>query len=271
MTSYWCEHAVLPGGVRPSVRILVEDGRITEIHPATAADPADLVLSGVVLPGLANGHSHAFHRALRGRTHDGAGDFWTWREAMYAVTRLLDPDTCHALARAVFAEMLLAGYTTVGEFHYVHHGPDGRPYADTNAMGHAVLEAARETGIRITLLDTCYLAGGLTADGHVPLDEVQQRFSDGSVEAWADRVEALPESETVRIGTAVHSVRAVPREHLAVVGDVAARGARPLHVHLSEQPGENLACQGRPAASRMPVCRSRSARTSTPSSTRSRS
>jgi formiminoglutamate deiminase len=243
MTSYWCEHAVLPGGVRPSVRIRVDGGRIRDVLPNTAAEPADVTLNGVVLPGLANGHSHAFHRALRGRTHDGAGTFWTWREAMYAVTRRLDPDTYHQLARAVFVEMLLAGYTTVGEFHYVHHGPEGLRYEDPNAMGRALLAAARETGIRITLLDTCYLAGGLTAEGHLPLDEVQQRFSDDSVEAWASRVEELADADTVRIGTAVHSVRAVPREHLAAVGDVAARAARPLHVHVSEQPAENHACQ----------------------------
>ena len=139
MTSYWCEHAVLPGGVRPSVRIVVDRGRIRDVLPSTAAEAGDVTLSGVVLPGLANGHSHAFHRALRGRTHDDGGNFWTWREAMYAVTRLLDPDTYHALARAVFVEMLLAGYTTVGEFHYVHHAPEGRRYEDPNAMGKALL------------------------------------------------------------------------------------------------------------------------------------
>ena len=150
----------------------------------------------------------------------------------------------HALARAVFAEMLLAGYTAVGEFHYVHHAAGGRRYDDPNVMGKALISAAREVGIRITLLDTCYLAGGLFASGHVPLDEVQERFSDGTVEAWADRVARLSDDETVRIGAAVHSVRAVPCDDLAVVGDVAARDDRPLHVHLSEQPAENLACEG---------------------------
>ena len=144
-----------------------------------------------MLPGLANGHSHAFHRALRGRTHDDGGNFWTWRDAMYAVTHRLDPETYHALARAVFAEMLLAGYTAVGEFHYVHHAPGGRRYDDPNVMGKALVSAAREVGIRLTLLDTCYLAGGLFASGHVPLDEVQERFSDGTVEAWAERVAHL--------------------------------------------------------------------------------
>ena len=139
--------------------------------------------TGVVLPGLANGHSHTFHRALRGRTHDDGGNFWTWRDAMYGVTRKLDPETYHGLAKAVFAEMLLAGYTAVGEFHYVHHAPGGRRYDDPNVMGRAVVAAAREVGIRLTLLDTCYLAGGLTAGGHLELDDdpgaLQRRLGAG--------------------------------------------------------------------------------------------
>ncbi|MFQ6171219.1 formimidoylglutamate deiminase [Oryzobacter sp. R7] len=244
MTAFWCEHAVLPGGVRRSVRVLTHLGRISEVLVGATAEPDDVRLAGVVLPGLANGHSHTFHRALRGRTHDDGGNFWTWRDAMYGVTRNLDPESYHALAKAVFAEMLLAGYTAVGEFHYVHHAPGGRRYADPNVMGKALVAAAREVGIRLTLLDTCYLAGGLTADGHLELDEVQQRFSDGTVQAWAERVSALSDDATTRIGTAVHSVRAVPGDDLAAVGALAGPDGRPLHVHLSEQPGENLACEG---------------------------
>jgi formiminoglutamate deiminase len=244
MSAFWCEQAMLPGGVRRSVRVVVDRGRIVDVLTDVPAEPDDTKLSGVVLPGLANGHSHAFHRALRGRTHDDGGNFWSWRDAMYAVTHRLDPERYHALAKAVFAEMVLAGYTVVGEFHYVHHAAGGRRYDDPNVMGKALISAAREAGIRITLLDTCYLAGGLFASGHVPLDEVQQRFSDGTVGAWAERVEALSDGDTVRIGAAVHSVRAVPRGDLAVVGEFAVRDGRPLHVHLSEQPGENLACEG---------------------------
>ena len=244
MTTFWCEQAMLPGGVRRSVRVVVDRGRIVDVLTDVPAEPDDTRLGGVVLPGLANGHSHAFHRALRGRTHDDGGNFWSWRDAMYAVTHRLDPERYHALAKAVFAEMVLAGYTVVGEFHYVHHAAGGRRYDDPNVMGKALISAAREAGIRITLLDTCYLAGGLFASGHVPLDEVQQRFSDGTVGAWAERVEGLSDDDTVRIGAAVHSVRAVPRDDLAVVGEFAARDGRPLHVHLSEQPGENLACEG---------------------------
>ena len=244
MTTFWCEHAVLPGGLRRSVRVLTERGRIVEVLVDTAREDEDVTLRGVVLPGMANAHSHAFHRALRGRTHADGGNFWTWREAMYDVTRRLDPDRYLALARAVFAEMVLAGYTVVGEFHYLHHGPDGRPYDDPNAMGEAIIRAAHGAGIRLTLLDTLYLSGGLTASGHLPLDEVQVRFSDGSVEAWAERVSALSGDARMRVGAAVHSVRAVPCDDLTAVAAVTEAGSRPLHVHLSEQPGENHACQG---------------------------
>jgi len=163
---------------------------------------------------------------------------------MYDVASTLTPDSCYELAVATYREMALAGVTSVGEFHYLHHGPGGHRYDDPNAMGHALVQAARDAGIRITLLDTCYLAGGLTADGHLPLDEVQERFSDGSVDAWASRVADLEDDETARVGTAVHSVRAVPCDDLAAVGEFAAHDRRPLHVHLSEQPGENLACEG---------------------------
>jgi formiminoglutamate deiminase len=129
----------------------------------------------------------------------------------------------------------------VGEFHYLHHDLSGRAYADPNAMGNALIEAAHEAGIRLTLLDTCYLAGGLTGDGHLPLDEVQRRFSDGDVDAWATRVAALEPDETTRIGAAVHSVRAVPREQLGPMAELT-RG-RVVHAHVSEQPAENLAAQ----------------------------
>lgn len=242
MTSYWAEHVWLPGGVASDVRFeVLADGTFGEFSVRKRPEDADERLRGVVLPGLANSHSHAFHRALRGRTHGDGGNFWTWRQQMYAVTRHLDPDTYLALARAVYAEMALAGITAVGEFHYVHHDQDGTPYADPNAMGHALIEAARDAGIRMTLLDTCYLAGGLGADGHLPLDDVQQRFTDGDVDAWASRVAALAPDETTRIGAAVHSVRAVPREHLSALAEVT-RG-RVVHAHVSEQPAENLATQ----------------------------
>jgi formiminoglutamate deiminase len=241
MTSYWAEHAWLAQGLASDVRFDVVDGRFEAVQARTRPKPGDERLAGVLLPGLANAHSHAFHRALRGRTHGDGGNFWTWRDQMYAVTRHLDPDTYLDFARAVYAEMALAGITAVGEFHYVHHAPGGRRYDDPNAMGRALIQAADEAGIRITLLDTCYLAGGLTGDGHLPLDEVQERFTDGDVDAWAARVAALEPGATTRIGTAVHSVRAVPRDQLRPMAELT-RG-RVVHAHVSEQPAENLAAQ----------------------------
>jgi formiminoglutamate deiminase len=237
MTHYWAEWAWLPGGCSPSVRFATEDGRFSRVEAGVPPEPGDERLAGVVLPGLANGHSHAFHRALRGRTHGDGGTFWTWREQMYAVAARLDPDRYLLLARAVFAELVSAGYTAVGEFHYLHHGARGLPYADPNAMGAAVIQAAREAGIRLTLLDVCYLAGGLAPRGHEALDPVQQRFSDGDVDGWRSRVARLQPGPRLRLGVAAHSVRAVPAVALPVIRETAGDG--PLHVHLSEQPAEN--------------------------------
>jgi formiminoglutamate deiminase len=241
MSTHWAEHVQLAGGLASRVRFEVTDGRFGAVDAGVDPESGDERFDGVVLPGLANAHSHAFHRALRGRTQADRGSFWTWREQMYAVANQLNPDSYLELARAVFAEMALAGMTVVGEFHYLHHDRSGRRYPDPNAMGAALIQAAQEAGIRITLLDACYLSGGLDGNGHHPLDPAQQRFGDSSVAAWAERVAALPESPTARIGSALHSVRAVPEAALAEVADLAA--PRPMHVHLSEQPAENHAVQ----------------------------
>ena len=241
MNSYWAAHAWLPNGLQIGVGFEVADGRFAQVQVGVEPRADQHILSGVTLPGLANGHSHAFHRALRGRTHAAGGSFWTWRQQMYVLAARLDPDSYFALARAVFVEMAQAGYTLVGEFHYLHHDQVGRRYADPNAMGKALLQAATEAGVRLTLLDTCYLAGGLTAAGHLPLDAVQRRFSDGDVDHWQARLSELTEADQRRIGAAVHSVRAVPAEALSQIGEAA--GERPLHVHISEQPAENAATQ----------------------------
>lgn len=233
---YFASLARVPSGLARDVLFDVDGGRFTSV--VVGADPGDAYrLPGAVLPGFANAHSHAFHRALRGRTHDAGGTFWTWRERMYAVAQRLDPDSYLALARATYAEMALAGITSVGEFHYLHHGPRGIPYDEPNVMGEALLQAASEAGIRLTLLDACYLTADL--DGG-ELSPAQQRFSDGSAVRWAERVAALRPSPDVVIGAAIHSVRAVPRDEIPVVVDAAT--AVPLHVHLSEQPAENVAC-----------------------------
>lgn len=243
MTRFWCERAWLPGGVAERVRVLTEDGVITTVEPGSEPAPDDQHLGGLVIPGLANAHSHAFHRALRGRTHDAGGTFWTWRERMYEVAARLDPDSYLALARATYAEMALAGITAVGEFHYLHHQPGGSPYDDPLAMSRALIQAAADAGIRLTLLDTCYLTGGLDPTGYLPLSPEQRRFSDGDAAGWASRhhLTRTLAGHRVVIGAAVHSVRAVPADQLATVAAALAPD-EPLHVHLSEQPAENDAC-----------------------------
>jgi formiminoglutamate deiminase len=218
------------------VLVEVAAGQITSVSAGEPRPPDAYRLSGLVLPGFANAHSHAFHRALRGRTHPDRGTFWSWRAEMYALAGRLDPDSYRRLATAVYAEMALAGVTCVGEFHYLHHAPGGGRYSDPNAMAEALRMAARDAGIRVTLLDACYLAGGIST----PLSSKQLRFSDGSVDAWASRVSSLRSDSTLLAGAAIHSVRAVPRSDLARV--VEARPDGPLHVHLSEQRAENEAC-----------------------------
>ncbi|MER7763629.1 formimidoylglutamate deiminase [Streptomyces sp. NPDC097619] len=239
--TFWLEHAWLGTHTEPGVALdVTADGRIAAVRTGAETPPPDAeVLRGLTLPGLANAHSHAFHRALRGTVQVGSGTFWTWREVMYSVAQNLTPDSYFALARAVYAEMALAGITAVGEFHYVHHAPGGTPYAEPNAMGEALIAAAAEAGIRITLLDTAYLSAGF---GAAP-ERHQLRFSDGTAEAWAERVSALKGAEHARIGAAVHSVRAVPADQLSTVAAWAAERHAPLHVHLSEQTAENDACQ----------------------------
>ncbi|PRZ41175.1 formiminoglutamate deiminase [Antricoccus suffuscus] len=237
MNGAWrCEHAVIGDRVLHDVTIEYADGAITAVGSATVAGARNI--HGLVIPGLANAHSHAFHRALRGRTQRGHGSFWTWREQMYAVAATLNPDSYLALATATFAEMALAGITCVGEFHYLHHLPDGTSYGDENAMGKALIQAAHAAGIRITLLDTCYVAGGFG----VPLEGTQLRFSDVDAEQWALRVDALRGNDYARIGAAVHSVRGVPAEQIPTVARWATVHDAPLHVHLSEQVAENDQC-----------------------------
>ncbi len=233
---YRCDAALIDGNVRRGVDISCGKGFITAIEPCAPVRDDQPVerLRGLVVPGFADAHSHIFHRALRGRTHGGGGTFWTWREQMYDLADRLNPDSLRELALAGYLELLCAGYTAVGEFHYLHHRPGGRPYDDPNAMGLAVAHAAGEAGIGHTLLDIAYLAGGFGK----PVGPVQRRFSDGSVDAWASRVLALPSG--IRTGVGIHSVRAVPPQDLPAVAAVA--GGRVLHVHLSEQPAENEDC-----------------------------
>jgi formiminoglutamate deiminase len=244
---YWCEYAWLGGASADAgVVIEVEGDRIVGVASGVPVAPAHATaLRGITLPGFANSHSHAFHRALRGGAQPrGSGSFWTWREEMYALAERLDPDSYRELARAVYAEMACAGITVVGEFHYLHHDRDGTPYADPNVMSSALIAAAQEAGIRIALLDTCYLHGGLV-DGRVEEPAgVQRRFADRDADAWAARLEALAPlaDAATRIGAAIHSVRAVDLDAQATLVAWARAHDAPIHAHVSEQPAENDAC-----------------------------
>jgi formiminoglutamate deiminase len=213
-----------------NVLIEVEAGRIKTIVEGVPPPASAVVLKGWTIPGLANVHSHAFQRLLRGEIESGAGDFWEWRERMYRYTEW-DPADYLNHARLVFREMLEAGITAVGEFHYLHgHG---------NELGEALIDAAGQEGIRITLIDACYLRGGL--DGR-PLDDLQQPFSDGDADRWARRVDELKDDEGVRIAAAIHSVRAVDPESMRIVATYARNRRMPLHIHLAEQQAEVEEC-----------------------------
>lgn len=239
MTAFHCAQALVGGVFLPGVRIETDGGAITAIDVRTDAQPGDVRLTAVV-PGFENAHSHAFHRNLRGHTHADGGDFWQWRTRMYAEAAALTPDGYRELATRVFTEMRDAGYTSVSEFHYVHHRPDGTPYP-AHAMEAGLAEAAAAAGIRLVLLDTLYLRGGVGA----PLAEEQRRFGDGDVHAWLDRWHALREAlapyALTTLGAAVHSVRAVEPADLSAVAAGLPSGV-PLHVHVSEQPAENEQC-----------------------------
>ena len=226
-------------GARSGVGVTVEDGRVIEVGPA----PEGERLAGRALaPGFVNAHSHAFQRRLRGRVeradpehpHD---DFWTWRERMYSLAEGLDPGSIREVSRDCYREMLSCGYTSVAEFHYVHHRPDGEPYEDPNALAKAAAMAAEEAGIRLVLLPVGYARGGIP------------RFRDAEVGRFLERVEALrgwakERIPLLEIGVAAHSVRAVPRGWLEEIGVYAHRNELALHVHAGEQPREIEECQG---------------------------
>lgn len=240
---YRCARALVDGRFADVVVIEVEDGRITAI--SSGGGPATRQL-GTVVPGFVNAHSHAFHRMLRGHTHADGGDFWRWRERMYAAAAALTPALYATVAESVFREMRDAGYTTVAEFHYVHHRPDGAAYPDHD-MERALVAAARAVGIRLLLLDTCYLTGGIGQE----LAAAQLRFGDGTAHAWLERWHRLrdalaadldrPARPGVVLGAAIHSVRAVAPGDLAVIAQ-GLPATVPLHIHVSEQPAENEAC-----------------------------
>ena len=197
------------------------------------------------LPGMPNLHSHAFQRAMAGlaeRRGPGDDSFWTWRETMYGFASRIGPDELRAIAAQLYAEMLRAGYTRVCEFHYLHNAPDGAPYADPAAMSRAIIEAARETGIGLTLLPVLYMTGGF--DGRA-LSDRQRRFG-LSVDAYLRLLDSLSalESPGMRVGIALHSLRAVPEAAMREVLDAPIAQDRVIHIHIAEQIGEVQDCLG---------------------------
>jgi formimidoylglutamate deiminase len=222
---------------RDGVAVTIEDGRVVDVGPTTDGER----LPGRALaPGFVNAHSHVFQRELRGRVErrdpdHPEDDFWNWRERMYALAEGLDPASIHEASRRCYREMLRAGYTSVAEFHYVHHRPDGAPYDDPNTLAKAVAEAAEEEGMRIVLLPVAYARGGIP------------RFRDAAAAGFLERVDALRSwakgRELVEVGAAAHSVRAVPRGWLEELAGYARRNDLPLHVHADEQPREVEECR----------------------------
>ncbi len=196
----------------------------------------------LVLPGIATAHSHAFQRALRGRTQRARGSFWSWRGLMYALAERLDPQTIYDVSRLAYVELAAAGVTAVGEFHYVHHQPDGAPYDDRTELADAVIRAALDAGLRVSLLRVLYHRPG---HGRAP-EGAQRRFCDADVDlAFAD-VDALlaryRDEPRVAVGLAPHSVRAVPRRWIEEAARFAAERGVPLHMHVSEQRREIREC-----------------------------
>ena len=237
----WLPDRVWRGGQFESGVALVADaeGRIVRF----SREPSDLAqaerLAGcAILPGLVNAHSHAFQRVIRGRTERhtaaaGPDTFWTWRETMYHAANLLSPEALYHAARMAFLEMLLGGITTVGEFHYLHHLPDGEPYPDRNALAVQLLRAAGDTGLRIALLNVAYVRGG------------QPRFLTPRVEDFIAETEALATRCTpgrAWVGIAPHSVRAVALDDLLRLSEYARGNSLPFHMHVAEQPAEVEGC-----------------------------
>jgi len=220
-----------------------EAGTIARVAPNSPRDGATL-LAGAAVPGMPNAHSHVFQRTLAGRTEATAADdsFWGWRRAMYAFLEHLDPDLFEALAADAYVEMLKAGYTSVAEFHYLHHGPGGVPYAHRTEMSERVLAGARAAGIGLTLLPVFYRYGDF---GTTPPAGGQARFVndlDGFTQLWRELARMVSGMPLVRLGAAPHSLRAVAAEDLPRLLAAVDAGA-PVHIHVSEQMREVQACR----------------------------
>ena len=237
MQIYRADYALLPSGVTRDVLIHVQDRQIVAVAQGGPREANEIALDGLVLPGMANVHSHAFQRAMAGLAEWDAGgrdNFWSWREAMYRFAERLDPDSQLAIARFLYVEMLKAGYTAIGEFHYLHNKPGGASYSPAAAMMEAIAQAAHETGIALTLLPTLYMQGGV--DGR-PLSERQKRFGKRVDDLLAMRSAMRAKTGVAQMGLALHSLRAVPPAAMREAVQDVETGS-PLHIHAAEQTGE---------------------------------
>jgi|SRR5689334_2213879 formimidoylglutamate deiminase len=224
------DEALLPAGVASGVTITIgADGLIAEVAVDDGAGAERI--GGFAVPGMANVHSHAHQRAMAGlaeRSGSGADSFWTWRDAMYRFALNMNPEEFQAVATQVYIEMAKAGYTAVGEFHYLHHQPDGTPYANPAELALRCLAAAEESGLAITLLPALYMQGGF----NLPPQPGQRRFING-IEAFLKLVSALPPRPLANRGIAFHSLRAVST--VAIREVLAEVAAGPIHLHIAEQ------------------------------------
>jgi formimidoylglutamate deiminase len=236
------DHALLPSGWARDVRISVADGNIAAVAAGASRAAADRI-AGIAIPGIPNLHCHAFQRGMAGlaeRRGPAADSFWTWREVMYRFLQRLSPDDVEAIAAFAYMEMLEAGFTTVGEFHYLHHDVDGRPYADLAEMAQRIAAASAQAGIGLTLLPSFYAYGGF---GGAPPAPGQRRFINDP-DRFLDLVErsraAVASLPATRVGIAPHSLRAVTPETLRAVCRATPDG--PIHIHAAEQMREVEEC-----------------------------
>jgi formimidoylglutamate deiminase len=241
MTSLLAPAALVAGGWETDVTIDIgDDGRITRVGRGEARDAAGERLAGPVIPALSNLHSHAFQRAIAGRTGTPSphrdDTFWTWRQAMYEAVDALDADAFEAIAAQAYVEMAKAGYAAVAEFHYVHNDPHGKPYADPAELAWRIVAAAQTAGIGLTLLPVFYAHGNF---GGAPTEPLQRRFVHSlyTFERLFQALATKSDSAGYALGVAPHSLRAVTAEELARLVRLAPSGA-PIHIHAAEQTRE---------------------------------
>src|SRR6201988_1806674 len=247
MSQAWLPDLIYEDGRFQSGVALVFDQKVLRLGPADVAPKPIRLKNRALLPGLINAHSHAFQRVIRGRTERSSqhttDSFWTWREKMYAAANRLSPEEIYAASRMAFLEMALSGITAVGEFHYIHHAPDGSRYSDSNLLEREVIRAARDVGVRIALLRVAYARAGFQRER----DPQQIRFIEDSPERYLKSLEELLEAPGLKtgeswVGIAPHSVRAVPLDYLKTIVASANERGLVVHMHVAEHTAEVEAC-----------------------------